>query len=44
MKRSVIYPDWAEKCRGKGRTLRKVRDGYYYLKLVIKNNDISVKS
>lgn len=28
MKRSVIYPDWAEKYRGKGRTLRKVRDGY----------------
>lgn len=28
MKRSVVYPDWAEKYRGKGRTLRKVRDGY----------------
>jgi hypothetical protein len=28
MKRSIIYPDWAEKYRGKGRTLRKVRDGY----------------
>ena len=28
MKRSVIYPDWAEKYRGKGRTLRKVHDGY----------------
>lgn len=28
MKRSVIYPDWVEKYRGKGRTVRKVRDGY----------------
>lgn len=28
MKRSVSYPDWAEKYRGKGRTIRKVRDGY----------------
>lgn len=28
MKKSVTYPDWAEKYRGKGRTIRKVRDGY----------------
>lgn len=28
MKRSVVYPDWVEKYRGKGRTIRKVRDGY----------------
>lgn len=28
MKRSVVYPDWVEKYRGKGRTVRKVRDGY----------------
>ena len=28
MKKSVAYPDWAEKYRGKGRTIRKVRDGY----------------
>lgn len=28
MKRSVVYPEWAEKYREKGRTLRKVRDGY----------------
>ena len=28
MKRSVVYPDWAEKYRGKGRTIRKVRNGY----------------
>lgn len=28
MKRSVVYPAWAEKYRQKGRTLRKVRNGY----------------
>lgn len=28
MKRSIVYPEWAEKYRSKGRTLRKVRDGY----------------
>lgn len=28
MKRSVVYPEWAEKYREKGKTLRKVRDGY----------------
>ena len=28
MRRTVVYPDWAEKYRAKGRTLRKVRDGY----------------
>ena len=28
MKRTVVYPEWAEKYREKGRTLRKVRDGY----------------
>lgn len=28
MKRSVVYPDWVEKYRGKGRTIRKIRDGY----------------
>ena len=28
MKRSVVYPDWAEKYRSKGRTIRKVRNGY----------------
>ena len=28
MKRSVVYPDWAEKYRGPGRTIRKVRNGY----------------
>ena len=28
MKRSVVYPEWAEKYRTKGRTIRKVRDGY----------------
>ena len=28
MKKSVTYPDWAEKYRGKGKTIRKVRDGY----------------
>lgn len=28
MKRTVIYPEWAEKYRKKGRTIRKVRDGY----------------
>ena len=28
MKRSVTYPDWVEKYRGKGRTIRKVRNGY----------------
>ena len=28
MKRSVEYPEWAEKYRGKGRTIRKVRDGF----------------
>lgn len=28
MKKSVVYPDWAEKFRGKGRTIRKVRNGY----------------
>jgi hypothetical protein len=26
--RTVTYPDWAEKYRGKGRTIRKVRNGY----------------
>ena len=25
---TVTYPDWAEKYRGKGRTIRKVRNGY----------------
>lgn len=28
MKRFVEYPEWAEKYRAKGRTIRKVRDGY----------------
>lgn len=28
MKRSVVYPDWVEKYRGKGKTIRKVRNGY----------------
>ena len=28
MKRTVVYPDWVEKYRTKGRTIRKVRDGY----------------
>ena len=28
MRRTVVYPEWAEKYRAKGRTLRKVRDGY----------------
>lgn len=28
MERSVKYPDWAEKYRGKGKTIRKVRNGY----------------
>ena len=28
MKKSVVYPDWVEKYRGKGRTIRKVRNGY----------------
>ncbi len=28
MRRTIVYPDWAEKYRAKGRTLRKVRDGY----------------
>ena len=28
MKKSVVYPEWAEKFRGKERTIRKVRDGY----------------
>lgn len=28
MKKSVVYPDWVEKYRGKGRSIRKVRNGY----------------
>lgn len=28
MRRTVEYPEWAEKYRGKGKTIRKVRDGY----------------
>lgn len=28
MKKSIVYPDWVEKYRTKGRTIRKVRDGY----------------
>ena len=28
MKRKIVYPDWVEKYRTKGRTIRKVRDGY----------------
>lgn len=28
MKKSVVYPEWVEKYRGKGRTIRKVRNGY----------------
>ena len=28
MKRSIVYPEWAEKYRTKGRTIRKVRNGY----------------
>lgn len=28
MKPKVIYPDWVEKYRSKGHTIRKVRDGY----------------
>lgn len=28
MKRTVTYPDWVEKYRTKGRTIRKVRNGY----------------
>lgn len=27
-RRTVEYPDWAEKYRGKGRTIRKIKDGY----------------
>lgn len=27
-KQKNVYPDWAEKFRGKGRTIRKVKDGY----------------
>ena len=27
-RRTVEYPDWAEKFRGKGRTIRKIKDGY----------------
>ena len=27
-KRTNVYPDWAEKFRGKGRTIRKTKDGY----------------
>ena len=27
-KRTVNYPDWADKYRGKGRTIRKIKDGY----------------
>lgn len=28
MKKTNVYPDWVEKYRGKGKTIRKVRDGY----------------
>lgn len=28
MKKTIVYPDWVEKFRGKGKTIRKVRDGY----------------
>lgn len=28
MRRTVEYPEWAEKYRDKGKTIRKVRDGY----------------
>lgn len=28
MKTKNVYPDWVEKYRGKGRTIRKVRNGY----------------
>ena len=28
MKRTIEYPEWAEKYRAKGRTIRKVRNGY----------------
>lgn len=28
MKAKNVYPDWVEKYRGKGKTIRKVRDGY----------------
>lgn len=28
MKRSITYPDWAEKYRSKGRTIRKTSSGY----------------
>lgn len=27
-KRTNVYPDWAEKFRAKGKTIRKVKDGY----------------
>lgn len=27
-RRTVEYPDWVEKFRGKGRTIRKIKDGY----------------
>jgi hypothetical protein len=28
MNRKIVYPDWAEKYRTRGHTIRKVRDGY----------------
>lgn len=28
MKKTVTYPDWVEKYRGKGRTIRKTKNGY----------------
>ncbi len=34
---TVKYPDWVEKYRGKGRTIRKVRNGYGLYKCTSKN-------
>ena len=28
MKKTVTYPDWVEKYRGEGRTIRKTKNGY----------------
>ena len=28
MKKKNVYPEWAEKFRAKGKTIRKVRNGY----------------
>lgn len=36
-KNTVKYPDWVEKYRGRGRTIRKVRNGYGLYKCTSKN-------